>query len=261
MEYEILVPAGLLRDRLGNEVQAAKAGSFTTLSGVITTSDYFGGGMPGGPPPPGDEMVEGFPDLLATWPFRGARDVPPRNGIEIFLYFATPVEWSPLGRVQIFNETDLMFTIPTSDYVPGGPVRNLQVLPEHRAVKVRLPQPGGLPMLRPGRNFSLALSPGALQDMGLGNLSDAIRLEFKCLEMSQGNAMPRAIAADIAEGQEVPGSRHIFNIWYSEDIAKAVDQKPPVSLLLPSGAVSDLPGESQEVEIRGNRLTMTFPQH
>ncbi|CAE7797874.1 unnamed protein product, partial [Symbiodinium microadriaticum] len=259
MEYMVSLPTGLLRDRLGNEVAATSAGSFTTLSGVVTTSDYTGAGMPR--IPTADEAVEGFPDLLATWPFQGATDVPPRANIEVFLYFAAPVEWTLVGQVRLRNETDVMTTIPTSEYVPGRP-GPLDVLPQHRAVKVRLPTPGGFPMLRLGQSYTLILDSGSLQDIGMGNMSEAIRVEFKCLEMLQGTASPRAVAADVAQGEtQVPGSRHIFSVWYSEDIVKAIDQKPAVSLQLPGGGRAELPGESQEVQIRGNRLTMTFPPH
>ena len=87
--------------------------------------------------------------------------------------------------------------------------------------------------------------------MGLGNLSDAIRLEFKCLlraeevlrmfircvmcvaclkhsqrcgrEMSQGNAMPRAIAADIAEGQEATDLRKLVGYARLEDAISKQD--------------------------------------
>ncbi|CAE7465791.1 unnamed protein product [Symbiodinium necroappetens] len=214
MEYMVSLPTGLLRDRLGNEVAATSAGSFTTLSGVVTTSDYTGAGMPR--IPTADEAVEGFPDLLATWPFQGATDVPPRANIEVFLYFAAPVEWTLVGQVRLRNETDVMTTIPTSEYVPGRP-GPLDVLPQHRAVKVRLPTPGGFPMLRLGQSYTLILDSGSLQDIGMGNMSEAIRVEFKCLEMLQGTASPRAVAADVAQGEtQVPGSRHIFSVWYSE---------------------------------------------
>ena len=38
-----------------------------------------------------EELLEGFPRLLATWPYSGATDVPARPGLHLFLYFEDDV--------------------------------------------------------------------------------------------------------------------------------------------------------------------------
>eukprot|EP00435_Cladocopium_sp_Y103_P001674 s5019_g1.t1 len=85
--------------------------------------------------------IQEFPKLLASWPFNGATDVPPRPGLEVFLYFEDEVRWSGDGMVSLSNESHIMAAIPTSDYVDSESRNNsgLQVVPELSAVKIRFP--------------------------------------------------------------------------------------------------------------------------
>lgn len=253
MEYVVTMPAGLLRDFFGNEVLEQICGRFKTLSGFITTSNYSGAGIPMIPASNADEE---FPKLLASWPFNGATDVPPRPGFEVFLYFEDEVRWGD-GMVYLSNETHIMAAIPTV-------ARNdsfLQVLPYSErpfsAVKIRFPPTA---ILRASLRYLVTLSAGALEDLA-GNVTGEIRLRFACLQNTYANGGPRMVASDVAPHQTVPGSRHIFRFWYDEDIIKTTDQKPPVQLEFPTGEVVEVPGESQNVTIDRNILTVVFPEH
>lgn len=235
MEYVVTMPAGLLRDFFGNEVSEQICGRFKTLSGFITTSNYSGAGIP---------MI----------PFASNEDeVPPRPGFEVFLYFEDEVRWSGDGMVYLSNETHIMAAMPTV-------ARNdsLQVLPELSAVKIRFPPTA---ILRPSLRYLVTLSAGALEDLAMGNRTAEIRLRFECLQQTYANGGPRMVASDVAPHQLVPGSRHIFRFWYDEDIIKTTDQKPPVQLEFPTGEVVEVPGESQNVAIDRNILTVVFPEH
>lgn len=173
--------------------------------------------------------------------------MPPRPGFEVFLYFEDEVRWGD-GMVYLSNETHIMAAIPTA--------RNdsfLQVLPYSErsrffsAVKIRFPPTA---ILRASLRYLVTLSAGALEDLA-GNVTGEIRLRFHCL----------MVASDVAPHQTVPGSRHIFRFWYDEDIIKTTDQKPPVQLEFPTGEVVEVPGESQNVTIDRNILTVVFPEH
>eukprot|EP00913_Durusdinium_trenchii_P021603 g20301.t1 len=236
MEYEVSMPQGLLRDRFGNEARGQRCGEFRTLSGFFTTNNYAGEGIPRVPePPPEEDLQEGFPRLLATWPFNGATDVPARPGMEVFLYFEEEVRWTWDGVVHFFNETHLMASIPTRENNS-----RLQPLPSLRAVKISLP---------------------ASADFVLGNRSAEIRLAFNCLQNSYGGEGPKLVAADVSSQQEVMGSKHVFRFWYNEDIVKTTDQKPPVQLELPTGQIVEVPGDSPNVTIDRNVMTVVFPEH
>lgn len=259
MEYEVSMPQGLLRDRFGNEARGQRCGEFRTLSGFFTTNNYAGEGIPRVPePPPEEDLQEGFPRLLATWPFNGATDVPARPGMEVFLYFEEEVRWTWDGVVHFFNETHLMASIPTREYHLLRNNSRLQPLPSLRAVKISLPASA---VLRPTLRYQISLSEGSLEDFVLGNRSAEIRLAFNCLQNSYGGEGPKLVAADVSSQQEVMGSKHVFRFWYNEDIVKTTDQKPPVQLELPTGQIVEVPGDSPNVTIDRNVMTVVFPEH
>jgi len=258
MEYVVTMPAGLLRDRFGNEVMEQTCGRFSTLSGFSTTSNYSGQGLPMLPTYPADDNERDFPTLLASWPFNGATDVPPRPGLEVFLYFDDVVQWTSEGMVLLSNETNIMASIPTRDYLVPRNDSLLQLLPDIFAVKINFPPSA---VLRPSLRYTVSLFAGSLEDTVWGNRSAEIRVGFQCLQNTIGNEGPKLVAADVSAHQLVPASKHIFRFWYTQDIVKTTDQKPPVQLEFPTGQVVEVPGESQNVSISRNVLTVTFPKN